>query len=407
MPTPTALPVSAAEIDAYLAAHASELRGPPERDRAAVRFFLERERRYERERALVAAERTRTPPELPGSPTARSTASDDPSKEPLARVGGRTIRRADVEERARLGLYRLRGELARERLRRLDELIAEHLWAAAARARGVPVEVLRDEVQRGVPPVTDADIHRYFVDEVQPRDPGATESAERIRPYLEFRARHAAEQALLAAARERTPVTILLREPEPPRLALDAGPGGWRGPPKPRSHALLLTSYRGTASRRAWTELRDLAAAEGIALGVRPLLPQWDPEATAVAAAARCAAEQGRFWELHDALASADPLPDPPTITRLATSLGLDEPALAACAASAATFDAIAADSAAAEGLGLDRPPVVLLDGLVLGAPSSDRLRAALRAGEGAARPTAAGTPAWVSVPSSSASASP
>ena len=144
-------------------------------------------------------------------------------------------------------------------------------------------------------------------------------------------------------------------------------------------------------------------------IGVRPLLPQWDPEATAVAAAARCAAAQGRFWEMQDALASADPLPDAAAVARIARSLGLDEQALAACTASAATLAGIAADSAAAERLGIVTPPVVLVEGQVLGAPSRERVEEALVTSDVAARPGPSPSPdaSPLSAPSSSASASP
>jgi hypothetical protein len=333
----------------------------------------------------------------------------NPPDDVVARVGERAIRRRDVEQHAALALYRLRGELARERLRRLDELIAEQLWASAARQRGVTVDALRAQVYGSVAPVGDAEIDRYFESELRPRSPGATKNPDRIRPYLEFRARHAAEQELLAAERARVGVSILLVEPPAPRFGLEPGPGGWRGSSTPASRVVLLTSYRGEASRRTWELVRDLHTRSGVAVAVRPLLPQWDPEATAVAAAARCASAQGRFWEMQDALAAASALPDAAAVARIARSLGLDEQALLTCSASAATLAAVAADSAAAERLGMVTPPVVLVDGRVLGAPSRERVEAALADPGAAARtgPSAAPAATPVSAPSSSASASP
>jgi len=408
-PTPATTAVSAAEIERYLAEHAADFHGPRERDRAAVRFFLERERRDERDRRLIAAARTRTAPPRTAPREGGGGQPDDVPDDVLARVGDRAIQRRDVEQRAALALYRLRGELARERLRRLDELIAERLWAAAALQRGVTADALRARVQAAVPPVGDDEIDRYFASELRVRDPAATKNPERIRPYLEFRARHAAEQSLVAAERARVGVAVLLEEPPAPRFALEPGPGGWRGSPAPGAHVLLLTSYRGEASRRTWQLVAELRARDGVVIGVRPLLPQWDPEATAVAAAARCAAAQGRFWEMQDALASADPLPDAAAVARIARSLGLDEQALAACTASAATLAGIAADSAAAERLGIVTPPVVLVEGQVLGAPSRERVEEALVTSDVAARPGPSPSPdaSPLSAPSSSASASP
>lgn len=408
-PTPRTAPVTDAEIERYLPAHAAEFHGPGERDRAAVRFFLERERRQERDRQLIDAAHTHTPPQRPAPHSGEEGVATGDPDDVVARVGERAIRRHDVEQRAALALYRLRGELARERLRRLDELIAEQLWASAARQRGLTVAALRSQVHGSVPPVGEAEIDRHFESEVRPRSPGTPKNAARIRPFLEFRARHAAEQELLAAERARVGVTIILVEPPAPRLGLEPGPGGWRGSPAAIARVVLLTSYRGEASRRTWELVRALHTRSGVAVGVRPLLPQWDPEATAVAAAGRCASAQGRFWEMQDALATANPLPDAAAVARIARSLGLDEQELLECSASAATLAAVAADSAAAERLGMTTPPVVLVDGRVLGAPSHEQLEAALSDAGAAAGASSPATPAatTLSAPSSSASASP
>jgi predicted DsbA family dithiol-disulfide isomerase len=99
-----------------------------------------------------------------------------------------------------------------------------------------------------------------------------------------------------------------------------------------------------------------------------------------VAAAVYCAAEQGRAYELHDALASHPTLPDAATIAALAEQSGLEREAVAACLARPATTAAVARDSAAAEDLGLVDPPALLVDGIVFGGMQSlDRLRAVVR----------------------------
>lgn len=403
-PTPSAVPVTDAEVDAEVLAHADELTGPPERDRAAARFLLERQRARERDQRLIDAQRSRIAVVEP----LKSLNDETPEPDAVAaRVGEREILVREIDARVALALYRLRGELARERRRVLDGMVDEQLWAQAAARRGVSVEALRAHVHAEAPKVTEDDIARYFAQEVLPRDPDAVRNDARIRPYLEFRARRAAEEKVLVETKRATAVEILIAEPAPPRLDLHALPGATRGRADAPIEILLLTSYRGDASRRTWATVREAAAdAPDVRLAVRPLLPQWDPEATLVAASVRCAAEQGRWWAMHDAAASAEPLPDRAALDRLAADAGLDQGRFAACVASPATARAIAEESAAAERLGLVQPPVVLVDGRAFGAPSPERLAAAIadarRARDAAGRPSPA-----LSGPSSSASASP
>jgi protein-disulfide isomerase len=367
--------VSSAEVDAYLTAHRQDFHGPPERDRAAVRFFLERERRRETRATRLKEEWARWPPRLNVEPQDPVLADSNPDVA-LAVVGDRVIHNRDVETRLALALYRLRGQLQRERRRHLDRLIDEKLWNGEARARGRPVEALRAEVRSRAQPVTDADIDRHFEDDVRSRDPSAEKRSDRLRPYLEFRAAQAAEDTFLAALRARRGVTVTMAEPSPPRLRLDPGAGGWLGSPGAPVKIVFLTSYRGATSRAMWAVARALAAEPGAALAVRPLLPQWDPEASTVAAAVRCAAESGKHWELHDDVAGAPTLPDRAELDRLAASLALDPTAFGACMARPATLADVAAASEEAERLGLDEPPAVLINGLVRGGMQTlERLR--------------------------------
>lgn len=402
-PTPEAKPVGDDEIERYRAAHAAELSGDEARDRAAVRFLLERERREARDRALLADARRRTPPHL--DLAALDATGGAASAATVATVGRARITLRDVEQRAALALYRLRGELARERLRQLGAVVDETLWALAAAAKGTTPEQLRDTAAATAPAVTEDDIQRYFNAEVKPRDPQAIANPDRIRPYLEFRARKAAEEAALADIRRATPVSVVLAEPSPPRFTLDPLPDALSGVADAPVRLVYLTSYRGAASRLAWESLRAYGASgdPSVALAVRPLLPQWDPDAMAVAAAVACAAQQGRWWTVLDTLSRADPLPDARAILNVARGSGLDEGRFAFCVSSPATVDEVRRQSREAERLGLVEPPVVLVNGIALGAPSGEHLAKAIAA----ARSAAAGTRPSVSAPSRPASASP
>lgn len=371
-------PIPEAAVDEYMAARAADFSGPPARDRAAVRFLLERTARRLATDALVAAERARRPPRILVPETEPAFTDVGPDDRILAEVACRPLRDRDVEARLAWPLYRVRGELTLERRRHADALVEEALWAREAAARGKTARALRDDIRAGAH-VSDAEVDAAL--EEARRRPGSTPSSDRLRPYLLFRATRAAEEKFLADAAARAGVTVRLPMPRPPRLDLGPGALGWGGPADAPARVVFLTSHRGEQTRRMWDVVRVVAGEPGTALGVRALLPQWDPEASAVAVAVRCAAAEDKGWVFFAGVAERPRPPTPDELAALAASFGIDAGRFAACAADPATAAAVAAESAEAERLGLDDPPVVLVDGRPFtGVQKPNRLRAVARA---------------------------
>ena len=94
---------------------------------------------------------------------------------------------------------------------------------------------------------------------------------------------------------------------------------------------------------------------------VRDLPLEFHSAARPAAEAAHCAAEQGKFWEMHHALLTgSDPLPDG-GIDRRATAVGLDLNRLHACMSAARYESAIARNAATADGIGIHGTPAFVL----------------------------------------------
>jgi protein-disulfide isomerase len=88
---------------------------------------------------------------------------------------------------------------------------------------------------------------------------------------------------------------------------------------------------------------------------------EFHPQAMPAARAARCAGEQGKFWELRLALMRNANLLSPDYITRTADDLKLDTKAFAACTAST-KFDAeIQADMREGTTIGIDGTPTFVI----------------------------------------------
>jgi protein-disulfide isomerase len=100
---------------------------------------------------------------------------------------------------------------------------------------------------------------------------------------------------------------------------------------------------------------------------VRDLPLQFHSAARPAAEAAHCAAEQGKFWEMHHALlTSTEPLTGG-GIDKSAQAVGLDLPRLHACMAAARYEAAIARNAATADMLGIHGTPAFVIGRVVNG----------------------------------------
>ena len=139
-------------------------------------------------------------------------------------MDGGAIRAAEIERAAALPLYRLRGEIYRERQRNTEAAIEDRLLTQEARWRGASKQDLLAKVSRGVT-VSDEEVQTFIEAERAAGRPVPT--AARARPYLEFRKAYTRRQALLDRLRAAARIKSLLQEPALPRLpVMEAGAPG-------------------------------------------------------------------------------------------------------------------------------------------------------------------------------------
>jgi protein-disulfide isomerase len=90
------------------------------------------------------------------------------------------------------------------------------------------------------------------------------------------------------------------------------------------------------------------------------------PQAQVAAEAARCAGEQGKFWEYHDALYAEQSKLDGPELLSRARALHLDEKSFQACLDSGKFKSKIEADLAQGSKVGVAGTPGFFVNGVFL-----------------------------------------
>ena len=87
------------------------------------------------------------------------------------------------------------------------------------------------------------------------------------------------------------------------------------------------------------------------------------PNAQKAAEAARCAGDQGKYWEMHDLLFADISALSVPQLKQGATKLGLDQAAFGQCLDSGKHQAVVQADYAGAEKLGVNSTPSLYING--------------------------------------------
>jgi len=294
-------------------------------------------------------------------------ATSTPQGRPVAVVNGEAITAADLEKALADQLDRLQSQLYESRRRKLDELIENRLLAQEAARRGLSFDALLEaEVNSKVAAATDEDVHTFY--EANKKNLEGDEAAlrEEIRDFLRTQKLNALRKALVDSLRQQAAVSIQLELPPFYRFSVSTEGAPARGPASAPVTIVKFEDFHCPYCRRAHGTLVELRKRYGDKLRVVHKdfpLEGLHPGATRSHVAARCAGEQGKFWEFQDKLYEVPPKPNAEKLKTMAQELGLDVTAFESCSASNKYDAAIEKDSAEGEALGVTGTPAFFING--------------------------------------------
>ena len=302
------------------------------------------------------------------------SADEDPGKV-VAQVGGASITLEEVDRRAAGKLQRLRNEEYDARRQALDDMIVERLFQKEAAARGVTQDaLLKAEVDAKVTPPTAGDVKTVYE---QNRAAAGTRTLAELTPLIERSLREHRQAERAAQFRDelkaKTGVKVTL---DAPRVAMtvpaDAPTLGPAGAPVTIVEYL---DYQCPFCHRAQGVVDEvLSRYAGKVRFVHRDFLLGKPRSLPAARAARCAGEQGKFWEYHrNLLVGSGDMSDEDLRSR-AAAMGLDAGRFSACVASD-RFDAdIQRSTQSGNALGIDATPTFFVNGRrLMGALPADQ----------------------------------
>jgi protein-disulfide isomerase len=297
------------------------------------------------------------------------------SAQPVATIGSATISPQELERAVGTRLTRIRTEEYNTRRAVLDELIATKLIEGEAARRHITTEELfKIEIEDRIAQPLAAEIEPVY-EGVADRFPNMTreQAIEQMADGMRRQRIGARRTEFVKQLRAAAGVTIHL---DPPRVTVKAD-----GPSRGGSAAAPVTivefsDFECPFCSRANETLRQIEKTYGekVRIVFRDYPLASHRSAKRAAEAARCADDQGKFWEMHDRLFSkgGGPLQEA-DINRYATQASLDLVKFDACLTSGKYKEAWRASQEEGYRAGVTSTPSFFINGrMVIGAATFD-----------------------------------
>lgn len=289
------------------------------------------------------------------------------STETLATVGGQPITEDDLLPSVASKLISLRNLEYQMKKQALDNLIDQRLLEAEAKRKGISVDkFLEQEVDTKVAEPTDAELNAYYLAQKAELNRPLNEAKAQLEPSLKQAKVQQARQAFYAHLREQAKVVVLL---SPPRVEVSVDPARVRGNPKAKVMIVEFSDFQCPYCGGVQATLQSVLAKhpDTVALAYRDMpMSKIHPLARKAAEAARCAGEQGKFWEYHDLLFADQSKLDQDGLMDKARTLKLDEQRFESCLGSEKFKAQIQQDSQDGMRAGVSGTPGFFINGIFL-----------------------------------------
>ncbi len=302
-----------------------------------------------------------------------------------ARIGDRAVTIKELEDRWQSTDPATHAETTQKlyegRRAALDDIIADTLIGEAAKTQKMTAAAYEEaELGKRVKPVTDADVVQFYQSNISQMQGRSLDSvAPAINRFLTDQRRTTARLELVNDLRKAGPsVRVML---DAPRTEVAIAPNDpFIGSASAPVTIIEFSDFQCPYCQRAAPTLKQVREKYGDKVRIVwkdfPLT-QIHPQAFKAAEAARCAAEQGKFWEYHDRLFGNQSALQADDLKKYAGEISLDAAKFNACVDSSKYAERVRDGVAAGSRLGVNSTPTMYVNGrLVQGAQPLDVIAA-------------------------------
>jgi len=316
-----------------------------------------------------ASNASRTPPPAQAQ-AAKSPTDVDPATQ-VATIDGQAITYGDLDKEVGSKVRQATTEYLTKvydlRKGALEELISNRLLEGEAKAAGKSLDdwFAKDFIA-SVPAPSDADAKAFYADHMaEMQGHPFDEMSGQIIDYMKKDAARKKLTALLDQLKAKHGVKLALAPPVLPRIEV-AATGPSRGADQAKVTIVIFSDFQCPyCSRSIATEEQIMKEYDGkVRMVFRNFPLSFHPLAEKAAEAAACAADQGRFWEMHDKMFGDQKKLSPDDLKATAHALaGIDAKLFDTCLDSGAKKALVDADQKAGSDAGVEGTPAFFVNG--------------------------------------------
>jgi len=288
------------------------------------------------------------------------------SSEIVVRLGEESITLEEVDEKSRSLGMKPYQDLYDQRRVAIDQIVAEKLIEAEADSRGItPEELLETEITSKTPEISETEVQAFYNQNSQAMGGRPLDDNLRIQiqQFLAQQNLGQLRQDFLDGLREKNDVKILL---DAPRVELVVAPDEPSfGPVSAPVTIVEYSDFQCPYCARVGPTLQQIKDTYGDKVRVvfRDYPLPNHPQAVPAAQAAKCANEQGKFWEYHDKLFASQRELSPEKYKEWAVELGLSPDEFNACVDSNKYVPQVQLLAQGGQQLGVNGTPAFFVNG--------------------------------------------
>jgi protein-disulfide isomerase len=285
----------------------------------------------------------------------------------VASVNGHVISSVDVEKTLAPDLAKLEAQIYELKKNRLDALIDEQLLAQEASKRGITAAaLLQAEVTAKSSTVTDEEVAVYYGANQARLQKDLNAWRDQIRAFLNTQKASERRTAFFNQLRTENKVEVYLKAPPIFRAEIDTAMAYSRGPARAPIELVEFSDFHCPFCKRVEPTIEQVLTkyAGKIRFVFKDFpIDSLHPQARVAAEAARCAGEQGKYWQFHEKIYAGPADASAATMQAYANDVGLEAAKFDTCRSTRKYQAQVQADIAEGTKLGVNGTPGFFING--------------------------------------------